>query len=211
MVERNRAACHWHKPLESARHAIELAVSARRVLTVPPQMQNRREFPEHMYKERERPVERPPVGLYPRTQIGLPLQKLVARRSDPVCGFTSKANRKEAGLLFVCRQCQYTLHADLVGARNILLRALTIRQDWMATGQLSDAPDVTDHEDIRYTPRPVCRSAVESGHKLIPVQGSESLTPSSSRPMDACARAHDGRPSVSPFPLDLILGSPYDW
>jgi predicted transposase len=63
-----------------------------------------------------------------------------------LCGFTSKANRKGAGLLFVCRQCKYSLHADLVGARNILLRALVIRQDWMATGQLSDAPDVTDRE-----------------------------------------------------------------
>jgi putative transposase len=62
------------------------------------------------------------------------------------CGFTSKANRKDAGLLFVCRQCHYRLHADLVGARNILLRALVTRQDWVATGQLSVAPDVTDRE-----------------------------------------------------------------
>jgi putative transposase len=64
----------------------------------------------------------------------------------PHCGFTSKANRPEKGLLFVCQCCQYTLHADLVGARNISLRALAIRQDWMATGRLSDAPDVTDNE-----------------------------------------------------------------
>jgi len=64
----------------------------------------------------------------------------------PRCGFTSKANRPDQGLLFVCQCCQYTLHADLVGARNISVRALAIRQDWMATGQLSDAPDVTDHE-----------------------------------------------------------------
>jgi putative transposase len=64
----------------------------------------------------------------------------------PRCGFTSKANRKSGGLLFMCRQCHYSLHADLVGARNICLRALVIRQDWMATGQLSDAPDVTDNE-----------------------------------------------------------------
>ena len=64
----------------------------------------------------------------------------------PRCGFISRANRPKHGLLFVCGQCQYTLHADLVGARNIALRALVIRQDWMATGQLSDAPDVTDRE-----------------------------------------------------------------
>jgi putative transposase len=64
----------------------------------------------------------------------------------PRCGFTSKANRPQQGLLFVCQGCHYTLHADLVGARNISLRALALRQDWMATGQLSDAPDVTDRE-----------------------------------------------------------------
>src|SRR5437660_1122121 len=33
-----------------------------------------------------------------------------------------------------------TLHADLVGARNVGLRTLVIRQDWMSTGQLSVAP-----------------------------------------------------------------------
>ena len=64
----------------------------------------------------------------------------------PKCGFTSKQNRKDAGLLFVCQQCQYTLHADLVGARNVALRTLVIRQDWVATGQLSVVPDVTDGE-----------------------------------------------------------------
>jgi predicted RNA-binding Zn-ribbon protein involved in translation (DUF1610 family) len=94
----------------------------------------------------------------------------------PACGFTNRANRKRGGLLFVCQHCHYSLHADLVGARNILLRALCIQQDWVDTGQLSDAPDVTDREDIRCTPRPVCRIAVESGHKLLLFQGSESLT-----------------------------------
>jgi putative transposase len=64
----------------------------------------------------------------------------------PRCGFTSRENRPRQGLLFRCQQCQYTLHADLVGARNIALRTLVIRHDWMATGQLSDAPDVTDNE-----------------------------------------------------------------
>jgi IS605 OrfB family transposase len=64
----------------------------------------------------------------------------------PRCGWTRKENRPRQGLLFVCQQCHYTLHADLVGARNIALRTLVIRQDWVATGQLSDAPDVTDNE-----------------------------------------------------------------
>ncbi len=64
----------------------------------------------------------------------------------PHCGYSSKANRPRKGLLFVCQCCHYTLHADLIGARNISLRTLAIRQDWMATGQLSGAPDVTDDE-----------------------------------------------------------------
>ncbi len=33
----------------------------------------------------------------------------------PRCGYTSKDNRPEKGLLFVCQSCHYTLHADLVG------------------------------------------------------------------------------------------------
>jgi IS605 OrfB family transposase len=51
------------------------------------------------------------------------------------CGFTSKQNRPYKGLLFVCQCCHYTLHADLIGARNISLRTLVIRQDWMTTGK----------------------------------------------------------------------------
>jgi IS605 OrfB family transposase len=64
----------------------------------------------------------------------------------PRCGWTSKANRPEQGLLFVCQQCRYSLHADLVGARNIALRTLLIRQDWMSTGRLSVGPGVSDCE-----------------------------------------------------------------
>ena len=64
----------------------------------------------------------------------------------PRCGHTSKANRPQHGLLFVCQACHLNLHADLIGARNVCLRTLLIRQDWMRTGQLSGAPDVTDRE-----------------------------------------------------------------
>lgn len=64
----------------------------------------------------------------------------------PCCGYTSKQNRPQHGLLFVCQACHFTLHADLVGARNICLRALLIRQDWISTGTLSRCPDGTDHE-----------------------------------------------------------------
>jgi putative transposase len=64
----------------------------------------------------------------------------------PRCGYISPDNRPKKGLLFVCQNCHHTLHADLIGARNISLRTLVIRQDWMATGQVSGAPDVTDRE-----------------------------------------------------------------
>jgi putative transposase len=75
----------------------------------------------------------------------------------PMCGYTSKQNRSKKGLLFLCQngQCPhrqrtggqpYTLHADLVGARNIAMRTLLIRQDWISTGVLSVRPDVSDAE-----------------------------------------------------------------
>jgi putative transposase len=64
----------------------------------------------------------------------------------PRCGHTCDANRPNKGLLFVCQNCHYTLHADLVGARNIAMRTLLIRQDWVSTGVLSERPDVSDAE-----------------------------------------------------------------
>ncbi len=64
----------------------------------------------------------------------------------PICGHTCDANRPHKGLLFVCQNCHYTLHADLVGARNIAMRTLLVRQDWASTGQLSVAPDVSCEE-----------------------------------------------------------------
>src|SRR2546423_2508203 len=64
----------------------------------------------------------------------------------PMCGHTCKANRPNKGLLFVCQNCHYTLHADLVGARNITMRTLLLRQDWRGTGHLSVAPDVSSDE-----------------------------------------------------------------
>jgi IS605 OrfB family transposase len=67
-------------------------------------------------------------------------------QSCPMCGYTAKENRPRKGRLFVCQSCQYTLHADVVGARNIALRTLLIRQDWMSTGVLSVRPDVSNAE-----------------------------------------------------------------
>ena len=67
-------------------------------------------------------------------------------KACPMCGHTCDANRPNKGLLFICQKCQYTLHADLVGARNITMRTLLIRQDWVSTGELSDHPDVSDRQ-----------------------------------------------------------------
>jgi IS605 OrfB family transposase len=62
----------------------------------------------------------------------------------PKCGYTDRRNRPQKGLLFVCRTCHYTLHADLIGARNIALRTLLVRQDWTSTGVLSVRPGSSD-------------------------------------------------------------------
>lgn len=67
-------------------------------------------------------------------------------KACPMCGHTSDANRPKKGLLFICQNCRYTLHADLVGARNITMRTLLIRQDWVSTGTLSVCPDVSCDE-----------------------------------------------------------------
>jgi len=64
----------------------------------------------------------------------------------PMCGYASKENRPHKGLLFICQNCQYSLHADLIGARNVALRTLLARQDWTSTGVLSVRPDVSDDE-----------------------------------------------------------------
>jgi len=64
----------------------------------------------------------------------------------PKCGHAEKRNRPGHGLMFICQNCSYTLHSDLVGARNIALRTLLVRQDWTSTGILSLCPDVSDKE-----------------------------------------------------------------
>ena len=66
----------------------------------------------------------------------------------PVCGLTCDENRPSRGLLFVCQnpRCKYTLHADLIGARNVTMRTLLARHDWTRTGILSMCPDASDRE-----------------------------------------------------------------
>jgi IS605 OrfB family transposase len=64
----------------------------------------------------------------------------------PCCGHTSRHNRPDKGLVFVCQQCGFTLHADLVGARNVALRVLLFRQVWESTGCFSATPNASDKE-----------------------------------------------------------------
>src|SRR6266704_1186790 len=86
---------------------------------------------------------------YKATLLGSMAVKVDAHSTSkacPICGYTSDANRPKKGLLFVCQSCHYTLHADLIAARNIVLRTLLVRQDWMSTGHLSIAPNVSCDE-----------------------------------------------------------------
>jgi putative transposase len=64
----------------------------------------------------------------------------------PRCRYIAEDNRPKKGLLFVCQVCHLILHADLVGARNVALRTLLARQDWVSTGVLSERPDVSSEE-----------------------------------------------------------------
>ena len=62
-------------------------------------------------------------------------------------------------------------HADLIGARNVTMRTLLVRQDWIRTGILSMCPDASDKEakaarlaryaELRWSPDASLRS--ESG------------------------------------------------
>jgi len=94
-------------------------------------------------------------------------------KACPMCGHSADENRPGKGLLFVCQnpKCGYTLHADLIGARNITMRTLLVRQDWIRTGLLSMVPDASDKEakaarlsryaELRWSPEVSFRS--ESG------------------------------------------------
>ena len=82
----------------------------------------------------------------------------------PHCGHTSKENRPNKGLIFLCQSCGYTLHADLVGARNVALRVLLSRQDWESTGRFSAVPSgaLPCGEMNSYSPRHPDASSDES-------------------------------------------------
>ena len=62
------------------------------------------------------------------------------------CGNITRKNRPNGAIMFRCTMCKYECHSDLVGARNVAMRTLFIRQDWMKTGILSVSLDVPDNE-----------------------------------------------------------------
>jgi putative transposase len=94
-------------------------------------------------------------------------------KTCPVCGHTADENRPRKGLLFVCQQCHYTLHADLVGARNITMRTLLVQHDWIRMGCLSITPDASDREakaarlqryaEVRWSPDVTSHLRLEAG------------------------------------------------
>jgi putative transposase len=91
-----------------------------------------------------------------KSSLAIKVDANYTSQACPICGYTDKRNRPGNGLLFICRNKQclyrqrtgrpYTLHADLVGARNIAMRTLLVRQDWTRTGVLSVRPDASDVE-----------------------------------------------------------------
>jgi putative transposase len=91
-----------------------------------------------------------------RSSLAIKVDPDYTSQACPMCGYTDKRNRPGKGLLFICRNREclyrqrtgqpYTLHADLVGARNIAMRTLLVRQDWIRTGVLSVRPDASDVE-----------------------------------------------------------------
>ncbi len=91
----------------------------------------------------------------------------------PMCAYTDEKNRPQKGLLFTCQKCYYVLHADLIGARNVVMRTLLARQDWVRTGLLSMVPDASDDEakaarrtryaELRWSPDASSRSFLSEG------------------------------------------------
>jgi putative transposase len=68
------------------------------------------------------------------------------------CGCIDKASRKR--LSFNCRQCGYSLHADLSAARNIRLRAISDRQVSAGDGPRSCGPEADSQENGKPTAWP---------------------------------------------------------
>jgi len=82
------------------------------------------------------------------TSVAIKVDADYTSQACPMCGHTCEENRPNKGLLFVCQnpRCRCRLHADLVGARNVTMRTLLVRQDWIRTGQLSVVPESSDSD-----------------------------------------------------------------
>lgn len=75
------------------------------------------------------------------------------------CGHTERANR--SGHRFLCKACQYQLHSDLNGARNIRLRGILARQALDGDGVLSVTPEARTSDSSGVTGKPL---ALAGGH-----------------------------------------------
>ncbi len=96
-------------------------------------------------------------------------------KACPMCGHTCDENHPCKGLLFVCQnpECGCTLHADLIGARNVTLRTLLVWQDYARTGWLTTIPDASDKEakaarlqryaELRWSPEVTTSLRLEAG------------------------------------------------
>lgn len=62
------------------------------------------------------------------------------------CGHACAENKPNKGWLFRCVNCAYECHADLLGARNVCMRTVLVRQDWTSTGCLSASPNASSDE-----------------------------------------------------------------
>jgi hypothetical protein len=90
------------------------------------------------------------IALQEKTRLGGSLTVRVDAytfsQALPRCGHTAEGNRPDKGLLFICQVCHLVPHADLIEARNIVLRTMLARQDWVSRGLLPERPDVSDAE-----------------------------------------------------------------
>ena len=86
----------------------------------------------------------------------------------PKCGHVSRESRPNKGLTFRCVACNHELHSDLVGARNVALRTLLLRQDFESTGRISAVPLETPRRRQAQGNAPIDVSHEEAKAKYLP-------------------------------------------
>lgn len=77
-------------------------------------------------------------------QYGIESEKVnpyFTSQTCPVCGHVDPNNRPNKGEVFTCTNCDYTEHADIVGAINIALRYIVKKQDENLKGLLVSQPN----------------------------------------------------------------------